>query len=403
MEVTHQKLLIEEVKKLKRKLCIVIGLAVFLSIGTTSMAQADVTSSTSTADTSSAVGNGSGVGFTLDDLLNNIEKNNIQIQMDDQKILLYQRQFDRDKQNASLSDDKSSINYPNGQYAAVKIMIDVTPKLDEQNIKNAQYARDDDLENIKFSVKGKYLDAVNCQRQINIINAQIENIDKQIEQVNAKIQQGQLTSDALQSLEVQKSNFIASLNTPKAQLQEYMLNIKQAVNMDLNIDITLQEVENPFVVFDDSNIQSKIDQAVNNSYDIAKITNNIAILKIQEDIYKQYSYNDATGEVSTGLQIQQAENNIYTTQLQKKVDLWNDYYTLKNSEDSVNTEQIKVDNAEMNYNNALAKVQAGVLTNVELDSYALALESEKINLKNAQDNYMILSEKFQYNLTKDLK
>lgn len=391
---------------MKKKLSLLIALAVVFSISSTCFA--DTTSSTdtssSTPDSSISVEDISNLGsFTLDDLLKLIETHNKEIEMLDQQVLLYQKQYYRDQQNASLYAGKSSVNYPKGQYASVKIMTDVTPKLDEQNIKNTQYQRNDELQNIKFDIEGEYLDAVNCQRQINVINSQIENVDEQIEQTNAKIQQGQLTSDALQTLQVQKSNFMASLNTPKAQLQQYELTIAQAINMNLDQTVTLPEVNKEFVKFDDSNIQSRIDQAVNNSYDITKITNNIAILNIEEDIYKQYSYNDATGEVNTGLQIQTAQNNIYTTQLQDKVNLWNQYYALKNSEDTVNTEQVKVDSAQTNYNIAAAKVQQGVLTQVELDSYSLALDSEKVNLKSAQDNYMVLSDKFQYALTKDLK
>lgn len=386
---------------MKKKLSVVIGLAMVFTIGTTCFAEEALPSS-GTTETTISTDASELTNFTLDDLLKLIETNNKEIEMLDQKILLYQKQFSRDHQNAASYSDKSPSNYPAGQYASIKVLIDVVPRQDQQNIEDAENDRKETLQDIKFSLEGQYLNAVSCQRQISVINSQIENMDKQIEQTNAKIQQGQLTNDALQNLEVQKSNFIASLNTPKAQLQQYQLNIKQAINVDLNMDVTLQEIGREFVKFDDSNIQSRIDQAVNNCYDLKKITNNIDILKIQEDIYKKYSYNDATGEVNAGLQIQTAQNSIYTTQLNKRVELWNQYYTLKNSEDTVNTQQIKVDNAKMNYDIAAAKVQAGVLTQVELDSYALALESEKVNLKNAVDNYMILSDQFEYALTKDL-
>ena len=82
-----------------------------------------------------------------------------------------------------------------------------------------------------------------------------------------------------------------AIDIPMAQLQQYELNIKQAINVDLNMDVTLQEIGREFAKFDDSNIQSRIDQAVNNCYDLQKITNNIETLKIQEAIYKKYSYN----------------------------------------------------------------------------------------------------------------
>lgn len=387
---------------MRKKLSVLVGIAVVLTMGSTCFAETP-TAAVSAAGTTVAadVSNGSSTALTLDGVLGSIEKNNVEIQMDDQKILLYQRQYDRDHQNAMLNADKEPVNFPAGQYAAVKITVDVTPKQDEQNIQDAKYDRDDALQNLKFSAEQQYLNAINAQDQITTINAQIANVDKKIAQTNAKIQQGQLTNDALQSLQVQKSQFEASLNTPKSQLQQCELNVKQAIGLDLNTDVSLVLPESKeFVKFDDSNIQSRIDSAVNNSYDMKKITNNIAILKIQQDIYKQYSYNDATGEVNTGLSIENLQNSLYNTQLNLKTNLWNSYYSLKNSEDLVNTENIKVENAQMNYDNTSAKVKAGVLTEVDLDSAALALQSEKISLKNAQDNYSIASEQFQYDLSK---
>ncbi|MCC9296327.1 TolC family protein [Clostridium sp. WLY-B-L2] len=386
---------------MKKKLSVIVGLAMVLGMGSTCFAEAS--SAAVPADTTAAVGTSdtTSTTLTLDQVLSSIEKNNMEINMYDQKILLYQRQFDRDHQNAMLNADKSPVNYPAGQYAAVKIAIDVVPKQDEQNIKDAKHDRDDTLQNLKFSAEQQYLNAINARDQITTINAQIANVDKKIAQTEAKIQQGQLTNDALQSLQVQRSQFEASLNTPRSQLQQSELNIKQIINMDLNTDVNLVlPASKQFVKFDDSSIQSKIDNAVNNSYDMAKITNNIAILKIQEDIYKQYSYNDATGEVNTGLSIQNLQNSLYSTQLNLKVNLWNSYYSLKNSEDLVNTENIKVENAQMNYDNTLTKVKEGVLTEVDLDSAALALQSEKVSLKSAQDNYMIALDQFQYNLSK---
>jgi hypothetical protein len=387
---------------MRKKLSVLVGLAVVLTAGSTCFAETP-TAAVSAADTAVAadVSNDSGTSLTLDGVLGSIEKNNVEIQMDDQKILLYQRQYDRDHQNAMLNADKEPVNFPAGQYAAVKIAVDVTPKQDEQNIQDAKHDRDDALQNLKFSAEQQYLNAINAQDQITTINAQIANVDKKIAQTNAKIQQGQLTNDALQSLQVQKSQFEASLNTPRSQLQQCELNIKQAIGLDLNTDVNLVLPESKeFVKFDDSNIQSRIDGAVNNSYDMKKITNNIAILKIQQDIYKQYSYNDATGEVNTGLSIENLQNSLYNTQLNLKTNLWNSYYSLKNSEDLVNTENIKVENAQMNYDNTSVKVKAGVLTEVDLDSAALTLQSEKISLKNAQDNYRIASEQFQYNLSR---
>jgi outer membrane protein TolC len=94
------------------------------------------------------------------------------------------------------------------------------------------------------------------------------------------------------------------------------------------------------------------------------------------------------------------KSSLYDTELNTKIGLWNSYYNLKNLEDTVNTEIAKVESASANYNTILAKVKEGTALSIEADSAKLSLESEKINLRNAQNNYMVAAEKFQYDLTK---
>ncbi|WP_446898505.1 TolC family protein [Clostridium sp. LBM24168] len=386
---------------MKKRLNIIIGLALALSMNVTCFA-AESANSVQVSGSSSVSSITGKQTLRLNDVLGYIDKNNIKIKSADQKILLYQRQYDRDSMNAALikDSDTSEVNYPKGQYVNIKLQTDVIPKSDEQSIKDAKYDRNDLLQTTKFQVEQKYMNALNCQDQINTINAQIENVDKQIEQIKIKIEQGVATNDALQSLNVQKSQLQASLNTPEAQYQEDLLGIKQAIDMDLDSDLVLVPTNKEYARFDDSSIQGKIDSSVSNSYVMGKMKNNLAILQIKEDIYKKYSYNDATGEVSTGLSIQDLENSISDTVLNSKIGLWNSYYNLKNLEDNISVENAKVASAQENYNTVLAKFKQGTAVQLDVESAKLSLDSEKINLKNAQDNYMVAAEQFEYDLTK---
>lgn len=383
---------------MRKRLSIVIGLALALGTGSSCFAAAAGTPVNSTiSSTNSIVGSAT---LTLDQVLNDIEKNSLSIQTKDQKILLYQRQFDRDNMNAALINNSgaSQVNYPNGQYVNIKLQTDVLPKSDEQNIKDAKHDRDDSLQNLKFSTEQQYLNALSNQDQINTINDQIKNVDAQIAQTNAKIEQGVLTNNDLETLKVQKSQLEASLNQPKAQLQQNLLGIKQAINMNLDGNLTLVSTQKQYSVFNDTNIQDVIDKATENNYNIGKINNNLTILNIKEDIYKQYSYNDASGEVSTGLSIQDLQNSLYDTKMNIKTNLWNSYYNLKNLEDTVATENAEVESDQSNYDTIAAKVAQGTLTQLQADSAALSLKSEKVNLNNAENNYMVAREQFEYNL-----
>ncbi|MBA5851294.1 TolC family protein [Clostridium sp. cel8] len=386
---------------MKGKFSVVASVALAFAINTSCFAasNAQATSNTEVPTTVSIIGSQT---LSLDQVLSYIEKNNVKVKAADAKISLYQKQFDRDKMNAELINNSgtSEVNYPRGQYVTVKLQTDVLPKKDEQNINDAKNDRDTLLNDIKFDVEQKYMDALSCQDKIDIINKQIENVDNQISIMKAKIDQGVAISTQLNSLNVQKSQLMASLNAPKAQLEQDLLSIKQAINMDLDSDLTLVPTEKTYSKYDDSDIQDKIENAVEQSYNLKKINNNIAILEIQKDIYRRYSYNDATGEVSTGLSIENLKSSLYDTELNTKIGLWNSYYNLKNLEDTVNTEIAKVESASANYNTILAKVKEGTALSIEADSAKLSLESEKINLRNAQNNYMVAAEKFQYDLTK---
>ncbi len=386
---------------MRTRLSIIIGLTLALSTGSICFAASTGTSTpvnSTITPTNSIVGDAT---LTLDQVLNDIEKNSVSIQTKEQKILLYQRQFDRDTMNATVikNSGTSQVNYPNGQYLNVKLATDILPRSDEQNIKDAKHDKDDSLQNLKFSTEQQYLNALTNEDQINTINDQIKNMDEQIAQTKVKIANGQLTNNDLESLEVQKTQIEASLNQPKAQLQQNLLTIKQTINMNFDGNLTPVSTEKSFAKYDDSNIEDKINKAVDNNYNISKINNNLDILRAEEDIYKKYAYDDDSGAISTSLSIQDLENSLDSAKLTIKTNLWNGYYGLKNLEDAVETENAKVASAQSNYDTIAAKVQQGVAIQLQADSAALSLKSEKINLKNAINNYMVGVEQFEYNLT----
>jgi copper chaperone CopZ len=380
---------------MKKGLSAIIAVVLTFGINATCFAA----SSTAESNGPSIIGSQT---LNLDQVLSYIEKNNIQVKADDQKISLYQKQFDRDNMNAKLIENSgtSEANYPRGQYASIKLQTDVLPKSDEQNIKDAKNDRDTLVNTLKFSTEQQYMDALSCQDKIDVINNQIKNVDAQIEQVKIKIKNGVATSSALDSLNVQRSQLQASLNSPKAKLQEDVLSIKQAINMDIDSNLTLLPADIAYSKYDDSDMDGKIETSVKNSYNIEKINKNIEIAELQESIYKQYSYNDATGEVNAGLNVENLQSSLKDTELNTKINLWNSYYNLKNLEDNVTTENAKVESAKSNYNTILEKVKQGTAVQLDADSAKLSLDSENISLKDAKNNYMVAAHKFAYDLTK---
>lgn len=385
---------------MNKKVSLLIALVMSLGISSTTFAASTSTTSSenNTVITQSATGT---INLTLDDALNSIEKSNTAIKLLDQKIKLTNRQYDDAHQKALAIDTsgKSSVNYSGDSYAGVKIQQTVDPLQAGQNIDYAKHDRETKLKDLKVSLEKYYMDALNCQDQIKNINSTIENIDKQIEQTNEKIGQGTVTSDAVDSLNLQKSQKLASLNSPQSQVQQDILNIKQILNIDLNSDLVLAPVKKDFVKYDDSKIEDIINTAAENIYSIHKANNNIELLKMKADIYAKYYYVDNTNVLNSQLNLQDAQNNLQDTIIQNKITLWQAYYAAKNYEDNIETEKVSVQSAQTKYDNTLAKFNMGQVDKLQVDSAKLVLDSEKITLQKAVNDYVVNVEAFVNQLT----
>ncbi|WP_123054663.1 TolC family protein [Clostridium sp. JN-1] len=375
---------------MNKKLAAALALSFVFSMGGTCLAAA---SNTTTSQT---------ISLTLDDVLNNIEKDNRSIKLLDEQIDLCNKQFDNAHSNA-LGLEASNLNpaAAGNQYAALKIQEDVIPLEAAQAIQDTKHKRSDTLKTLKFTTEQEYMAVVNLQDQIDNIYRAIDNVNKQIDQTNLKIQQGQLTKDALNTLEVQKSQLEASLNTPKSQMQQALLGIKQALNLDLNTNLVLAPAKKDFTKYDDSNISGKITASVTNNYDLYSIQKNIDFAAMQQDIYSKYYHNDNTNEVQAGLNVQNLKNQLDETNLDKTIDLWNSYYDLKNKEDAVQTAKAAADADEAAYSSTKAKLSQGMVTQLQLDSAELALNKDKLNLQMAVNNYMVAVDTFKYNLSNE--
>lgn len=386
---------------MNKKLAAVLALSFVLSMGGTCFA-ADASSQTSTSSSTSVSNTPQTVSLTLDDVLNQLESNNRSIKLLDQKIDLCNKQYDSAHSN-SLGLQASNTNQATAgnQYAALKIQEDVIPQQDALAIEDAKHNRNDTLKTLKFTTEQEYMAVVNLQDQIDNINRTIDNVNKQIDQTNLKIQQGQLTKDALNTLEVQKSQLQASLNTPKSQLQQNLLSIKQALNLDLNTNLVLAPAQKDFAKYDDSNISDKITTSVTNNYDLYSLQKNIDFAAMEQDIYSKYYHNDNTNEVQAGLSVQNLKNQLDETKLNKTITFWNSYYNLKNEEDAVQTAQTTVDADGVTYNSTAAKLKQGMVTQLQLDSAELTLNKDKLSLQMAINNYMVAVDTFEYNLSNE--
>lgn len=382
---------------MNKKLSLIIALAMSIAISSPSLAAATDAAAAVTTTQSTTTGTVNlSTNFTLEEALNSIEKYNTSIQLMNQKLILLNKQYDYDHQNAIDADEMIySVNKNSNEYISLKQAILIKPQQSAQAVEDAKHSREDALKSLKFSMKRQYMNVLNYQDQIKNINDSIANIDKQIEKVNNLIKQGMATSTDLQQLNVQRSQLVAALNGPKAQIEQSVLTVKQILNSDLNTDLVLSPAKMDFAKFDDSNIEARINSAIEKNYDLANINRNIEWAKISVDLNTKYGHNNTTGLVNAQLSLQNAINTLDSTKLNLKIKLWSSYYGLKNKEDSITAEQINLQNAKQNYDNAVAKFQVGQVDQLEVDSKKLALEKEGLTIQNLVNDYMVTVEEFK--------
>lgn len=382
---------------MRKNLSFLIALAVSLSITTTALADAaPTTSSTNTVNTVST--DNSTVNLTLDDAVNGIEKNNTELKLMDSKIESLYRGYDIAISNKGTA-QKTDGSVLSNQYAQAKIKEDITPLNDIKNINDVKNSRGQRLSTIKYDMQRQYMNVVTCKNQIDNINKSMANIDEQINQIEAKIKYGQATSDAIDTLNVQKSNLSYEINDIQDQIDQSTLKIKQYLNIDLSKNVNLTTAKKDYVKFDDKDIESRIDAAVEKDYSLSSIQNNIDILKKQYDIYHDYSHNDFSGETGTQKSIAVAQTSLTSKKVSLKQTLWNAYYSLKSSENAIETQKLTVKSAQDTYDLAKKNLDQGMTDKVTVDSDALDLDKQTTLIQRSIDQYMVSKEELEYMLT----
>lgn len=383
---------------MRKNLSILIAFAISLTVSTTSLAAATdvvIKNNSNVQATSINVSD-----FTLDKILNSVESSNIEIQSLNKKIESCNKQLENDKMKAlSISTStKGQSQYPNGQYAGVMIQKEVTPLLDQKNVDDAQNSKDEKVNSIKFDLQRQYMNAITAKNQVDNINKNIADINEQIKQTQAKIDLGQLTKDAVNSLNVQKSKLISQLSAPYTQQQQAMLNIKKSLNMDLNIALNLTDAKKNYVKFNDANVEDRIKEAVSRDYNLKSIEKNIDIQKIQVDVQTKYAYNSLTEPMNSKLDLEDLQNKVDDTTTSSCVTFWKAYYALKNKEDDVQAQLVAQESAQLSYNKALLSFNNGMIDKVSLDTAELNLNTQKVSTQQAINDYMITQEQFNYAL-----
>lgn len=410
---------------MRKKLSFLIALAMSLSISTAVFA--DAVPAVSSSTTNASVNNDNS-RLTLNEALNTVEKSNTELKLMNDKINSLNKQFDIDHNYATSTDIDNIVvqmenqigvlkntlnNAPNknisslldskfglvtNKYLQVKMVQEVRPLSDVQQIKDAKNDRDDRLNVIKFDIQRQYMNVLTSRDQIDNINKNLSNIDEKIKIFEEKIKVGQAASNEIDPLNVQKTQLVAQKDDIQNGIDQSLLKIKQYLNIDLNKEINLSSEKKNFVKFDDSDITNKINDAIKKDYILSSIQGKIEIAQKAYDINVKYSRNDVSGENSYKSSLATAQNGLITAKAGLPQALWANYHLLKSKENAVETQILTEKSAQDAYAKAKKNFEVGTTDKLTVDSAALELDKQKNLTERSVNEYMIAQDEFKYML-----
>lgn len=334
--------------------------------------------------------------LNINEVMEKVEKDNMELKLMEGKEKLLNRLYDRDLTlSQSIDNDRDiSINYNNVSFRKQQLL---NFRQSALNVKSARKEREDKVKEIKRELERNYLNVLNSRRDIKNTEETLKNLDMQIEKMQRYIDTGKASPTSIEPLKVQKTQLKSSLNFPKLQEQESLLKIKQYLGLDQskNIKLNLEYANKEFKLYNPENIDKIINDSVEKNFGLYKMKEQLEFLKEERRIYEKYGRNTEVESTNTDIRIKDMENSIEDYKLNLRVNFWSAYYNLKSKEEAVDVAKANLQHSKMKYEETKYRFEQGLEDKVELDSKALDFEKKKIEEEKAVNEYMITVQSFK--------
>ncbi|WP_096636144.1 TolC family protein [Clostridium cochlearium] len=334
--------------------------------------------------------------LNINEVMEKVEKDNMELKLMEGKEKLLNRLYDRDLTlSQSIDNDRDiSINYNNVSFRKQQLL---NFRQSALNVKSARKEREDKVKEIKRELERNYLNVLNSRRDIKNTEETLKNLDMQIEKMQRYIDTGKASPTSIEPLKVQKTQLKSSLNFPKIQEQESLLKIKQYLGLDQskNIKLNLEYANKEFKLYNPENIDKIINDSVEKNFGLYKMKEQLEFLKEERRIYEKYGRNTEVESTNTDIRIKDMENSIEDYKLNLRVNFWSAYYNLKSKEEAVDVAKANLQHSKMKYEETKYRFEQGLEDKVELDSKELDFEKKKIEEEKAVNEYMITVQSFK--------
>jgi hypothetical protein len=349
------------------------------------------------------VASANSISLTFEQALDIVEKNNSEIKLLDKKITIYERQYNDDLKKAKEAEWNVKYNGKIDLDMKMKELVNWRKKLLELN--NQKNIRDERLIELKLDVQKYYLNSLLLQDEIQNLQNELLTVDKKIGQINAKIKSGQLKPTDSNSLKTQRSQLVSLINTTKRQLDTSILDLKKLIGMDSKSQIALAPYKVEFKKFDDKDMEKKIKESIEKSYEIIRSIEDLKITKIEYDITAEYAHDDDENDEELSMEALQLEVSLKDKELgigdltsSSETKLWSSYYNLKNLEDTIEIEKLNLLISEIELTFVQSKVKVDLANFNDESNVRVAVSKQKSKLQRHINDYCISALSFRNEL-----
>jgi outer membrane protein TolC len=216
-----------------------------------------------------------------------------------------------------------------------------------------------------------------------------------MDSINEKIKVGAAKASDIQQDKATMAKYEASLSSAENGIQSSMVSLKNDLGIDPITEVTLTSVPLDYEKFDDADIDGKIKTAIQNSFSIKTLPDQIENAKIAYDIYKEFS--DQL-EDSTQLSIDDLQNQLDQKPKTIEVQLKIQFNTLKSSEATIEADKLSIEAAQITLDTVQANYSLGQIGYLDVLNAELQLSNSKNTLQQDIISYMTASMNFQNSL-----
>lgn len=331
------------------------------------------------------------LSLSLEDALSRVENSYNQIILDNRYIEILDKQYQQAL--AYEKTMKKNISNPMEEEDEKTLKLNVPVAL--YNLNNKKHEKEVNLKKAKVTIMNEYQSILAAQLNIDYINQEILKLQKETDSLDARIKVGVAVESERKQLEAAMAGSRARLSSAQNGMKSSMISLKRDLGINLNTDVELTSKPISYVKFDDSQLDARIQSAVEKSYNIEALKQQIENTQIEYDIYDRHSN---TNKDATEITIETLKNQLEQTPNSIKVQLKTQYNALKSLESLIKADKLGIEAAEISLNIAQKNYKVGQNTYLDVLGAELQLSKAKNALQQDIISYMTAVDSFKNSL-----